>query len=156
MSSRQPVALKFCNDAAAAPALQNEVALLDRLMVEGLNAGIVRLLDTHLGTDPYCLVYEYVDGGDLTGLIRSWHRSGSVPSPNDVAALIQRLAAIIGTAHAFNPPIVHRDLKPANILVARAADSAPQFKITDFGIGGFAARKVVQHSQRGRPRANSS
>ena len=31
----------------------------------------------------------------------------------------------------------------------RAVDASPRFKITDFGIGGLAARKVVQLSQRG-------
>jgi len=129
--------------------LRNEVELLDRLMGTGLHPGIVRLLDTHLGAEPYCLIYEYVEGGDLTGLIQAWHRSGQGPPPSQAAELVRQLAEIIGAAHRLNPPIIHRDLKPANILVERAADASPRFKITDFGIGGLGARKVVQISQRG-------
>ena len=147
--SRSPTAVKFCNDPAAAQLLRNEVELLDRLMGTGLHPGIVRLLDTHLGAEPYCLIYEYVEGGDLTGLIQAWHRSGQGPTPSQAAELVRQLAEIIGTAHRLDPPIVHRDLKPANILVERAADASPRFKITDFGIGGLAARQVVQLSQRG-------
>jgi len=85
----------------------------------------------------------------LTGLIQAWHRSGQGPTPSQAAELVRQLAEIIGTAHRLDPPIVHRDLKPANILVERAADASPRFKITDFGIGGLAARQVVQLSQRG-------
>ena len=147
--SRSPTAVKFCNDPAAAGLLRNEVELLNRLMGTGLHPGIVRLLDTHLGAEPYCLIYEYVEGGDLTGLIQAWHRSGQGPTPSQAAELVRQLAEIIGTAHRLDPPIVHRDLKPANILVERAADASPRFKITDFGIGGLAARQVVQLSQRG-------
>ena len=135
--------------------LRNEVELLDRLMGTGLHPGIVRLLDTHLGAEPYCLIYEYVEGGDLTGLIQAWHRSGQGPTPSQAAELVRQLAEIIGTAHRLDPPIVHRDLKPANILVERAADASPRFKITDFGIGGLAARQVVQLSQAGSPKAVS-
>ena len=147
--SRSPTAVKFCNDPAAAQLLRNEVEFLDRLMGTGLHPGIVRLLDTHLGAEPYCLIYEYVEGGDLTGLIQAWHRSGQGPTPSQAAELVRQLAEIIGTAHRLDSPIVHRDLKPANILVERAADASPRFKITDFGIGGLAARQVVQLSQRG-------
>ena len=85
----------------------------------------------------------------MTGLIQAWHRSGQGPTPSQAAELVRQLAEIIGTAHRLDPPIVHRDLKPANILVERAADASPRFKITDFGIGGLAARQVVQLSQRG-------
>jgi eukaryotic-like serine/threonine-protein kinase len=135
--SRSPTAVKFCNDPAAARLLRNEVELLDRLMGTGLHPGIVRLLDTHLGAEPYCLMYEYVEGGDLTGLIQASHRSGQGPTPSQAADWVRQLAEIIGTAHRLDPPIVHRDLKPANILVEWAADASPRFKITDFGIGGL-------------------
>jgi tetratricopeptide (TPR) repeat protein len=147
--SRPPAAIKFCNDAKAARLLRNEVDLLDALMSVGLHPSIVRLLDTHLGSEPYCLIYECVEGGDLTGLIQSWHRQGSGPTPSQVADLVRQIAEVIGTAHRLDPPIVHRDLKPSNILVAQAANGLPQIKITDFGIGGLAARQAVQLSQRG-------
>ena len=77
--------------------------------------------------------------------------SGQGPTPSQAAELVRRLAEIVGFAHRLDPPIVHRDLKPANILVQRAADGSPRFKITDFGIGGVAARRRSNPS-RGHPR----
>ncbi len=140
--AQPPVALKFCLDSAAARLLRNEVELFDRLEGQSLHPGFVRLVATHLNAEPPCLAYEYVEGGDLSNLIRNWHRDGSGPSPSQAAEVILQLAEIVGFAHRLNPPIVHRDLKPANILVA-----GHQFKITDLGIGGLAAARTIGQSQ---------
>ena len=64
-----PVALKFCLDPKAAQWLRHEAALLGRVMAQGKHPGIVPLLDTYLNGDPPCIKYEYVAGGDLSGLI---------------------------------------------------------------------------------------
>ncbi len=113
-----PVALKFCQDPSALPLLRNEVMILDRIMnAAPRHPGIVRLLDTHLDAEPCCLIYEFVESGDLTGLIRSWYRDGRSPNPVEVAELVGQIAEVIGSVHRFDPPIVHLDLKPANILV---------------------------------------
>lgn len=39
-------------------------------MKEGKHPGIVELKETFLEADPPCLMYEYVEGGDLAGLIQ--------------------------------------------------------------------------------------
>src|SRR5262245_27646013 len=67
-----PVALKFCLDPVAARSLRHEAALLGRVESQGKHPGIVRLLNTSLCGDPPCLMYEYVPGGDLSGLVRQW------------------------------------------------------------------------------------
>ena len=145
-----PVAIKFCIEPSAVHLLRNEVMLLDRLMNAGLgHPGIVRLLDTHLDSEPCCLIYECVESGDLTGVIRSWYRKGRSPNPLQVAELVGQIAEVIGSVHRLDPPIVHLDLKPANILVGRDADGFPLVKITDFGIGRLAARQSVQHVRSG-------
>src|SRR5215510_4430751 len=64
-----PVALKFCLDPEAAEVLRNEVDVLDRVMSQGRHPGIVRLQHTYLSAETPCLEYEYVEGGDLAGLI---------------------------------------------------------------------------------------
>jgi formylglycine-generating enzyme required for sulfatase activity len=144
-----PVALKFCLDAKAAQWLRHEAALLGRVMAQGKHPGIVPLLDTYLNGDPPCLKYEYVAGGDLSGLIGQWRHA----PPNDhVAActkLIHELADIVAFAHRLNPPIVHRDLKPANILLQPGDDGAIRARVADFGIGGIAARQACEQTTRG-------
>ncbi len=75
-SRKKPVALKFCLDPVAAATLRHEAALhdhLDRVQEVGAAPGIVPLLDTFLNADPPCLMYEYIEGGDLSGLIRELH-----------------------------------------------------------------------------------
>lgn len=144
LSSAQPVALKFCLDPIAARALQNETLMIDRVMKVGKHPGIVQLLNTYLNAKNPCLEYEYVEGGDLGGLILSWHALPTPPNPAEAAKVMLRLTEIVAIAHKAD--IVHRDLKPANILTVKGTDGATQFKIADFGIGGVATRRAIQES----------
>jgi formylglycine-generating enzyme required for sulfatase activity len=154
LQSVPPVALKFCIDPAAARSLRNEARVLDQVMRQGRQPGMVQLLHTYLSAQTPCLEYEFVEGGDLGGLIQAWHRQEGGPTPVQAARTVLRLAAIMAVAHAANPPIVHRDLKPANILVYKAGEQAEaiHFKIADFGIGGVAAQQAVRESQVGLSR----
>jgi eukaryotic-like serine/threonine-protein kinase len=135
-----PVALKFCTDPTAARSLRKEVELLDRVATKGRHPNIVELKYAHLENEPPCLEYEYVNGGDLTGLVGELHAADKA-TPEAVARIVGRLAEIVGYAHTLEPPIVHRDLKPANVLVEHTGDGETRFKIADFGIGGVAASR---------------
>ena len=142
-----PVALKFCLDPKAQERLlTHEAAILNQVMRHGKHDGIVPLLHTYLSADPPCLAYEYIDGGDLAGLIQA--RRGGFP-PQQAARVVQRLAEIVGFAHRLSPPVVHRDLKPANILMKSRTQGKLVFRITDFGIGGLAVQQAVSQSRRG-------
>lgn len=66
----------------------------------------------------------YVDGGDLTQLLR---KEGRLPIER-VLNIMRQLAAALGAAHGVN--VVHRDLKPQNILMG----SEDHVYVTDFGI----------------------
>lgn len=113
-----PVALKFCMDPAAARSLRNEADLLGRVVSQGRHPGIVALQNTALSCDPPYLVYEYVPGGDMGGLVQQWL---ATPGFDRVAAslpVMRQLADAVAFAHRLSPPIVHRDLKPANILLS--------------------------------------
>jgi serine/threonine protein kinase len=79
-------------------------------------------------TDAWWLVMEYVDGVDLSRLVRERGRI----SPDQAAPLLAQAADALAAAHAAG--IVHRDVKPSNILVDRAG----QVKLTDFGIARIA------------------
>ena len=153
MSSATPVALKFCLDPASAKVLRNEAKLLDRLMSQGRHPGIVPLRQTYLSADPPCLEYEYIPGGDLTGMIHEWHRQGKSLNPQQAASVMRRLAKIVGFAHRLDPPIVHRDLKPANILVQKMDDGSLSLKVADFGNGGVAASHAIRQTLRGTSQA---
>lgn len=143
----EPRAVKFCTDPAARQRLlTHEGKLVARVMKEGRHPNVVALLDDNLSGEVPWLAYEYVGGGDLTGLILSWHK---FPPGERVRRALEALTVLAGTAghfHALTPPLVHRDLKPANILVA--ADGS--LRITDFGIGGIAAVRALFGSRDGQ------
>ena len=66
----------------------------------------------------------YVDGGDLTQLMRKEGRL----SLERVLNIMRQLAAALAAAHGVN--VVHRDLKPQNMLLG----SRDHIYVTDFGI----------------------
>jgi tRNA A-37 threonylcarbamoyl transferase component Bud32 len=140
-----PVALKFCTDATAAKALRNEAALLGRVIQQGRHPGIVALLDTNLNNNPPFLKYEYVAGGDLSRLIRSWVRLPVARLVDKSIHLMRKLADIIGFAHRHG--IVHRDLKPANILLQPTAAGGFSLRVADFGIGGVSASRAMEQAR---------
>ncbi len=137
-----PVALKFCTDESAARSLRKELDLLDRAFSQGRHNGIVELKTAYFEGDTPCLVYEYVDGGDLAALIPDLHRSGKA-NPLQMSKILCAIAQAVGFAHRLKPPIVHRDLKPQNILVTRSEGKAV-FKVADFGIGGLASDQAIR------------
>ena len=146
LRNRPPVALKFCLDSAAVPSLRNEAGVLDRVMQHGRHAGIVPLLHTYLSADPPCLEYEFVEGGDLAGLIQDLHGQGRM-TPDMANRLFRHLVEIVAHAHRADPPIVHGDLKPANVLVHRGTDGKISLRVTDFGIGGIAAAQAARETR---------
>jgi len=80
VDSFDPVALKFCTDPLARQRLlRHEAKVLDRVRRQGQHRGIVQLRATYLSADPPCLEYEYVEGGDLGGLIQDWYRQAEKP-----------------------------------------------------------------------------
>lgn len=146
LRSRPPVALKFCLDPSAVAALRNEVGVLDHVMQNGRRSGVVPLLQTYLSANPPCLEYEYIEGGDLAGLVRELHEQKRL-TPGTANRLILRLAEIIASAHQADPPIVHEDLKPANVLVRRGEEGRIALYVTDYGIGGLAVAGAMREAR---------
>jgi serine/threonine protein kinase len=158
-----PVALKFCLDEQARDRLlRHEATVLNQVMRQGRHPGIVPLLDAALSAEPPCLKYEYIEGGDLAGLVRDWQDHPPAPRWRAATEVVLRLARVVAFAHQLSPPIVHRDLKPANVLLSTcgfafatsdAANAKPQagfvLKVTDFGIGGVAAHQALADARQG-------
>jgi serine/threonine protein kinase len=135
-------AVKFCTDPEARHRLvTHERNVVVRVMKHaGKHPNIVPLLDCNLDGDVPWLMYEFVDGGTLAGLIGQWQQ---VPLPDRLGAVVRilrALASALATCHRLNPPLVHRDMKPQNVLMAA---SVP--RITDFGIGSVVPQ---QHGNR--------
>ncbi|MEM7164586.1 MAG: serine/threonine-protein kinase [Planctomycetota bacterium] len=74
------------------------------------------------------LTMEYVDGEDLSSLLR---RIGRLPVDKAVQ-IARQLCAGLAAAHAQG--VIHRDLKPANVML----DGRGNVRITDFGIAALA------------------
>ncbi|MCC7109578.1 MAG: cyclic nucleotide-binding domain-containing protein [Deltaproteobacteria bacterium] len=110
---------------------------------------VVRLFDfgQHEGT--YFMAMEYVDGTDLSSLMRAYLRSGQA-LPAEAAVFIAREVLLgLHHAHSLRDPqgrplgIVHRDVSPQNVLLS----SSGEVKLADFGIA--AARNKLTHTSTG-------
>src|SRR5262249_58630371 len=100
-------------------------------------------------SDPPCLKYEYIDGGDLSGLLREWQPLPIGRRWHEATRVVWRLAGIVGSAHRLTPPIVHRDLKPANVLLQRSSGRDYTLRVTDFGIGSVVALPALREARQG-------
>ena len=125
----QPVALKFLPDAIA----------LDRDRVERFRAEV--RVARQVSHPSVCRVYdigeidgrpflsmEYIDGEDLTSLLR---RIGRLPQDTAVDMARQLCA---GLAAAHDKGVLHRDLKPANVMI----DGRGKVRLADFGLAALA------------------
>lgn len=132
-------AVKFCHGEAARD-LQHESTLIDRVMAAGKHPNIVALLDVNLDGDTPWVMFEYVQGGDLSDMIREWQSLPREQRLERALTAVGQLAEAVGHFHRLSPAVIHRDLKPSNILRDRATGA---LRITDFGIGAVAAKVAL-------------
>jgi len=129
---QREVAIKTLHFAEADPQL-NQLLLAEARTVSKLrHSNIVPIFEAgEEKGDPY-LIFEYVDGGNLTELLRE--------QPLSPVRAAEMTVAVLGAlAHAHSQGIIHRDLKPSNILMD--ANGSP--RVMDFGI----AVRVTDHKE---------
>ena len=124
----QAVALKFLprgleRDASRLDRFHNEV----RVARQVSHPNVCRVYDIGEADGKHFITMEYVDGEDLSSLLR---RIGRLP--HDKAVQIARQLCA-GLAAAHERGVLHRDLKPANIMI----DGRGHARITDFGLAGL-------------------
>ncbi|MBA4015616.1 MAG: hypothetical protein C0483_00360 [Pirellula sp.] len=122
---KRVVALKVMSsaamkDAAAVKRFQREVEAAARLE----HPNIVTAYDSGEAGSVKYLVMQFVDGGDLSDLVK---KNGPLPIERAVDYVIQ---AARGLAFAHGAGVVHRDIKPANLLL----DKKGVVKILDMGL----------------------
>jgi formylglycine-generating enzyme required for sulfatase activity len=142
------MALKFCLSPESKSSLVRESQLLGRIMSLGQRDGIVALRNAHLDIETPCLEYDYINGGDLSGIFATWPSWNTEQKHKHALQFLKRLAQIVAPLHDMIPPIVHRDLKPANVLLSRI-NGKLEVQITDFGIGAIMAESALAEHRSG-------
>jgi hypothetical protein len=126
---QQTVALKFLpddlmHDAARLAQFHNEVRVARTIS----HRNVCRTYDIGDADGRPFLTMEYVDGEDLSSLLR---RIGRFPQEKAIE-LARQICAGVAAAHERG--VLHRDLKPANVMI----DGEGRVRLTDFGLAAFA------------------
>ncbi|MEX2273079.1 MAG: serine/threonine-protein kinase [Vicinamibacterales bacterium] len=121
----QPVALKFLpptldRDPVRLAQFHNEV----RTARQVSHSNVCRVYDIGEVDGQHFITMEYVDGEDLSSLIR---RIGRLPEDKAIE-IARQICAGLHAAHERG--LLHRDLKPANIMLDREG----RVRITDFSL----------------------
>jgi len=121
-------------DGAAQPEMvrrfRNEAQAVSKLD----HPNIVQTFDFGQCDGALYLVMEYINGDDLSALIR---REGPWSFARAARLFMQ---VCDGLVEAHEAGIVHRDLKPENLMVVKRRDGAEHIKILDFGLAKLRER----------------
>ncbi len=125
MKLGQTVALKFiARRVAHRPGVLERIVREVRIGRQISHPNVCRVYDIAEVDDQHFIAMEFVDGEDLSSLLR---RVGRLPE--DKALEVARdLCA--GLAAAHDGGVIHRDLKPGNVMI----DGRGRVRITDFGL----------------------
>ncbi|MBS2028021.1 MAG: serine/threonine protein kinase [Deltaproteobacteria bacterium] len=113
---------------------------------------IVQVFDGGLDQGNLFLVLEYVDGGDLEGVIRSSRKRGKAVSPAAIAhvgaQVCEALCCLFDLRDDKGAPQVqaHRDISPSNVLLAKNG----VVKLSDFGVVRLRESKTAIGKVRGK------
>ena len=102
-------------------------AEMEVLCAAGKHPNLVALLGWCLFGTQKLLVYEYMEGGSLEGLISDWSRFGW---ERRLSAAVGVARALVFLHHECVPAVVHRDVKASNVLLYGAGRA----RVTDFGL----------------------
>ena len=129
LTLQQEIALKFLpkeltSDPEALERFHREV----RVARQVSHPNVCRVFDIGVADGAPFITMEYVDGEDLSSLLR---RIGRFPQDKGLEIARQICA---GMAAAHEQGLLHRDLKPANVML----DGRGRVRITDFGLASLA------------------
>jgi serine/threonine protein kinase/Leucine-rich repeat (LRR) protein len=122
------------------PAMTKDVMALARFQREVIAAAklshhnIVAAYDAGQAGSAHFLVMEYVDGKDLSAIVK---KDGPLPVGKAVNYILQ---AARGLEFAHKKGVIHRDIKPANLLL----DADGTVKILDMGLARIESPQSAQ------------
>jgi len=124
---KRVVALKvlppsLCRDAATIARFEREVEAAAKLS----HPNIVTAFDADEANGRHYLVMEYVDGADLSSVVRE---QGAFSIPLAMECILQ---AARGLEYAHRRGVIHRDIKPSNLLLCRETHESSA-SATDIG-----------------------
>lgn len=128
----KPVALKILPPAFAGT--ENAVSRFlreARLAARISHPNVIKILDVGRDGDGHYILMDFVEGANLTTLVRK--QGGPLPW-RQALRLVQLAARGVGAVHKQG--LIHRDVKPANIMLS----SERQVLLMDFGLGRMDTR----------------
>ncbi len=142
---------------AVDPALLGEAKYIDMFRDEALSVArlnhhnIVQIYDIRRDEDnQFYIIMEYIDGPDLSRLLRAAKRHGELPPLHLSVYITAEVCAGLDYAHNRKDPrtnqplnIVHQDISPQNIMLTRTGE----VKIIDFGMANFRRKKSAQKGE---------
>ena len=131
--------------AELAEAFEREARILNSLH----HPVLPHVSDYFSGPDGHFLVMEYIEGEDLSEMVK---RDGAFPV-DDVVRWAMELLDTLDYLHSQDPPIIHRDIKPGNLKLT----SRGNIVLLDFGLAKETtgntqgARSIFGYSRRYSP-----
>lgn len=113
--TNQQYALKeyLVTGASAQEQLKHEATVLSHLHHPNLPA----FQDAFIERGRYYVVLNYIEGNDLTDIIRIARQRNDIVPIRQIMGWILSICDAVMFLHVQNPPVIHRDIKPDNIRV---------------------------------------
>lgn len=126
---QRPVAIKvidarYRDEPAYATRFINEA----RAVATWRHEHIVQVFYADQDAGLYYFVMEYINGMDLSSLLRQYATEGELMPHEDVLKIARAIASALDYAHSKG--VVHRDVKPSNVMIS--VDD--RVVLTDFGL----------------------
>ncbi len=124
-----------------------------RLAMMLSHSNLVQVFDVGQIEGRLYMAMEWVDGLDLSRLLKQLRSEGTRLSPHVVAHVIEQMLRGLAYAHGLveggsRETIVHRDISPHNVLISVSGE----VKISDFGIARLASEDTTGLHVRGKLR----